>query len=102
MSSHPPKSQVRVRRRVQPAAQDPALARAAAAFAPQVSQRLLSDLKASVRNARTHSQKQIHLIAESIKAFSFTTPILVTTDGEIVAGHGRYQAAKLLGMKKPG
>ncbi|RYE30273.1 MAG: DNA methylase N-4 [Hyphomicrobiales bacterium] len=64
-----------------------------------MSQRLLSDLKASVRNARTHSQKQIHLIAESIKAFSFTTPILVTTDGEIVAGHGRYQAAKLLGMK---
>lgn len=100
MSSLPPKSPVRVRRRFQPAITDPELARAAAAFAPQVSQRRLSDLKASVRNARTHSKKQIHLIAESIKAFSFTTPILVTTDGEIVAGHGRYQAAKLLGMEK--
>lgn len=99
MSSPPPKSQVRVRRRVQPAIKDPELAHAAAAFAPQVSERRLSDLKASVRNARTHSKKQIHLIAESIKAFSFTTPILVTTDGEIVAGHGRYEAAKLIGMK---
>lgn len=94
-----PKSPVRVRRRVQPAIIDPELARAAAAFAPQVSERRLSDLKASVRNARTHSKKQIHLIAESIKEFSFTTPILVTTDGEIVAGHGRYEAAKLLGME---
>ncbi|MDR6829817.1 hypothetical protein J2X48_003918, partial [Bosea sp. BE271] len=98
MPSHLPKSQVPVRRRVQPAAHDPALARAAAAFAPQVSERRLVDLKASVRNARTHSQKQIHLIAESIREFRFTTPILVTTDGEIVAGHGRYEAAKLLGM----
>nr|WP_245281238.1 hypothetical protein [Methylobacterium sp. ZNC0032] len=51
-----------------------------------MSERRLSDLKASVRNARTHSHKQIHLIAESIREFRFTTPILVTTDGEIVAG----------------
>lgn len=49
---------------------------------------------------RTHSKKQIHLIAESIKAFGFVSPILATTDGEIVAGHGRYEAAKLLGIKK--
>ncbi len=99
MSSHLPKSSVRVRRRVQPAIKDPELARAMATFAPQVSERVLTDLVPSVRNARRHSKKQVHLIAESIKAFSFTTPILITTDGEIVAGHGRYEAAKLLGMK---
>lgn len=99
MSSLPSKSPVRVRRRVNSPAGDPELARAAAAFAPQVSERRLSDLKVSVRNARTHSQKQIHLIAESIREFRFTTPILIKTDGEIVAGHGRYQAAKLLGME---
>lgn len=52
-----------------------------------------------MRNARTHTDKQIHLIAESIREFRFTTPILVTIDGEIVAGHGRYQAAKLLSME---
>lgn len=90
---------VRFRRRVQPAIKDPELARAMATFAPQVKERVLTDLVPSVRNARRHSKKQIHLIAESIKAFSFTTPILITTDGEIVAGHGRYEAAKLLGMK---
>lgn len=93
-----PGPRVRARQRVLPAVKDPELVRAAEAFAPQVSECRLSDLKASVRNARTHSQKQIHLIAESIREFQFTTPILVTTDGEIVAGHGRYQAAKLLGM----
>ena len=94
-----PEPQARVRRRVTSTVKDPELAGALACFAPQVSERVLTELVPSVRNARTHSKKQIHLIAESIKEFRFTTPILVTIDGEIVAGHGRYEAAKLLGMK---
>ena len=49
-------------------------------------------------NARTHSRKQIKLIAASIKRFGFTNPILVTDDFEVVAGHGRLEAAKSLGM----
>lgn len=98
MSSHLPKSPVRVRRRINSTVKDSELARAAASFAPQVSERRLSDLKASVRNARTHSQKQIRQIAESIQAFGFVSPIVAAADGEIVAGHGRYDAAKLLGM----
>src|SRR6266478_9762177 len=49
-------------------------------------------------NARTHSRKQIKLIADSIKRFGFINPILVTDDFEVVAGHGR-QAAKVLGMQ---
>ncbi len=100
MSTHPLKPSTRVRRRVASAVGDPELERAIACFAPQVSERSLSELVPSARNARTHSKKQIHLIAESIKAFGFVSPILATTDGEIVAGHGRYEAAKLLGMKK--
>ncbi|SDG74256.1 site-specific DNA-methyltransferase [Bosea robiniae] len=100
----PPKPQARVRRRVQPdippTIKDPALERAIASFAPQVSERDLNELVPSARNARTHSKKQIHLIAESIKAFGFVSPILATTAGEIVAGHGRYEAAKLLGLEK--
>ena len=91
---------VRIRRRVQPPIKDPELAGAAACFAPQVSERLLSQLVPSVRNARTHSQKQVHKIAESIKAFGFVSPILVTRAGEIVAGHGRYEAAKQLGRTR--
>src|SRR5258706_4002468 len=50
-------------------------------------------------NARTHSRKQIKLIADSIKRFGFINPIIVTDDFEVVAGHGRLQAAKSLGMQ---
>jgi DNA modification methylase len=50
-------------------------------------------------NARSHSRKQIKLIADSIKRFGFTNPLLVTDDFEVVAGHGRLQAAKSLGMQ---
>ena len=50
-------------------------------------------------NARTHSRKQLKLIADSITRFGFTNPILVTGDFEVVAGHGRLQAAKSLGLQ---
>src|ERR1700688_2005662 len=50
-------------------------------------------------NARSHSRKQLKLIENSIKRFGFTNPILVTDDFEVVAGHGRLQAAKSLGMQ---
>src|SRR5260370_26353867 len=50
-------------------------------------------------NARTHSRKQLKLIENSIKRFGFINPILVTDDFEVVAGHGRLQAAKSLGMQ---
>src|SRR6267154_4903219 len=50
-------------------------------------------------NARSHSRKQIKLIADSITRFGFINPILVTNNFEVVAGHGRLQAAKSLGMQ---
>ena len=49
-------------------------------------------------NARTHSKKQIRQIADSIKKFGFTNPVLIGDDDEIIAGHGRVEAAKLIGM----
>ena len=51
------------------------------------------------RNARTHSVKQIRQIAGSIEQFGFTNPVLVSDDGQIIAGHGRVDAAKLLGLE---
>jgi len=51
------------------------------------------------RNARTHSGDQVKQIADSIKEFGFTNPILIDEGGEIVAGHGRVLAAKRLKMK---
>jgi DNA modification methylase len=52
----------------------------------------------SPRNARTHSDTQVAEIAGSIRAFGFTNPILVGEGGEVVAGHGRLAAARLLGL----
>ena len=51
------------------------------------------------RNARTHSDDQVAQIAASIAEFGFTNPILVGSDGVIVAGHGRLAAAQKLGME---
>lgn len=49
-------------------------------------------------NARKHSKNQIWKIAESLKAFNFVNPVLVDRNGNIVAGHGRVEAAKSLGL----
>ena len=49
-------------------------------------------------NARTHSRKQIRQIAESIRRFGFTNPVLIDNAGQIIAGHGRVEAAKLIGL----
>ena len=60
--------------------------------------RSIPELTPYERNARTHSKQQIRKIAESIRAFGFTNPVLIDSSSTIVAGHGRVQAAKLLGM----
>ena len=60
--------------------------------------RSLSELKPNPRNARTHSRRQIRQIADSIAAFGFNNPVLIDGDGGVIAGHGRVEAAKLLGM----
>jgi DNA modification methylase len=51
-------------------------------------------------NARTHSKTQIRKIAESIRAFGFTNPVLIDKTDTIIAGHGRVEAAKLLGLEQ--
>jgi DNA modification methylase len=50
-------------------------------------------------NARRHSKVQIRQIAQSIRTFGFTNPILIANDKTIIAGHGRVEAAKLLGIE---
>lgn len=50
------------------------------------------------RNARTHSRKQVRQIADSIEVFGVTNPVLIDDTARILAGHGRVQAAKLLGL----
>jgi DNA modification methylase len=56
-------------------------------------------LRPYASNARTHSKKQIRQIADSIRKFGFTNPVLIGDDDEIIAGHGRVEAAKLIGLQ---
>jgi DNA modification methylase len=58
----------------------------------------INSLKVYSNNARTHSKAQIRKIAESIRNFGFTNPLLVDSSDTIIAGHGRVEAAKLLGL----
>lgn len=65
----------------------------------QLIERDVASLRPYAGNARTHSKKQLRQIAASIERFGFTNPVLVSDDGEIIAGHGRVEAAKLIGRK---
>ena len=51
------------------------------------------------KNARLHTRVQIEKIAKSIAAFGFNNPILIDSDQGIIAGHGRLEAAKFLGLE---
>lgn len=50
-------------------------------------------------NPRTHSKAQIRQIASSIGEFEWTDPIIKDEQDRIISGHGRVEAAKLLGIK---
>src|ERR1700720_1945999 len=56
------------------------------------------DVRPYAGNARTHSKRQIRQIADSIQRFGFANPVLVSDNHEVIAGHGRLAAAKLLGL----
>src|SRR6266851_1615600 len=63
-----------------------------------VTYRALADLIPDPRNARTHPKRQIDQIRASIAAFGFTNPILADPEGNVIAGHGRLQAARGMGL----
>lgn len=56
-------------------------------------------LEYRANNPRTHSPKQIRQIADSIRRFGFTNPVLVDRNNRIMAGHGRVAAARQLGLE---
>ncbi len=57
-------------------------------------------LRPWARNARTHSKKQIRQISDSIRTFGFTNPVLIDAANTILAGHGRVEAARLIGLER--
>src|ERR1700722_13385678 len=62
----------------------------------QISFIAIADLIPAPHNARKHSRAQVRAIARSIEAFGFNAPVLIDKNRQIVAGHGRYEASKLL------
>ena len=60
----------------------------------------IDKIKPYWRNPRKHTDKQIEALKKSIEKYGFTQPIVVDKDYTIIIGHGRYVAAKELGLKK--
>jgi len=65
----------------------------------QVTIKKISELTENPENPRKHSDKQILQISQSIKEFGFTNPLLIDEKDIIIAGHGRYMAAKKAKLK---
>jgi len=57
----------------------------------------LSKLQPYKGNAKKHGKKQVELLSKSLKEFGWQQPLVIDRDNVIIAGHGRYEAAKLLG-----
>ena len=64
----------------------------------QVEYLRIEDLKPYPHNPRMHSPEQVAQINSSIGAFGWTTPVLIDAGNEIIAGHGRIEAAVQRGM----
>jgi hypothetical protein len=58
----------------------------------------IDSIRFDSQNPRLHSKKQIRQIAQSIETFGFNVPILIDGRGQLIAGHGRVLAARLLGL----
>ena len=65
----------------------------------QVIEKELSWLKPYANNPRDN-ESAVEPVANSIKEFGFKVPIVATSDGEIINGHTRFKASKLLGLEK--
>src|SRR5258705_2905682 len=58
----------------------------------------IEQVRPNAKNTRTHSKKQIRQIATSIRELGFASPVLVDEYDVLIAGHGRLEAARSLGM----
>lgn len=60
----------------------------------------IKELKPYKKNAKKHPKEQVERIANSIKEFGFTQPVIIDKNNCVVAGHGRILGAKKAGLKK--
>ena len=66
----------------------------------QITMMPIAELHLRPGNPRTHSKKQIQQVAKSITRFGWTNPIIRDETNTVIAGHGRLEAAKLLGLSE--
>lgn len=57
-------------------------------------------IKPYKKNQRIHSKEQISQISKSIKTFGMLQPIVIDSNMEIVVGHARFEASKIVGLKQ--
>jgi DNA modification methylase len=69
-------------------------------YASKIVLKPINSLRPYAKNSRTHSKRQIKEIARSIERFRFTNPVLIDESGQIIAGNGRVEAAKLLELSE--
>ena len=60
----------------------------------------ISEVKPYEKNPKRHPKSQIKKLAKSIESFGFHPPVELDTENVIIAGHGRYLAAKELGLEE--
>lgn len=70
------------------------------ASAVKVTYRNIKELKPYKKNAKKHPKEQVERIANSIKEFGFTQPVIIDKNNCVVAGHGRILGAKKAGLKQ--
>lgn len=66
----------------------------------KIEHRQLNELNPDTNNSRVHGEEQIQQLANSIKEFGFTNPIIIDEDNSVLAGHGRLKAAAIAGIDK--
>lgn len=67
---------------------------------PRIEMLPIADVRPRERNPRKHPQEQIEALARSIREFGFTAPVLIESDGTLIAGHGRVEAARKAGLER--
>lgn len=67
---------------------------------PVVELRSPDSLTPYTGNPKSHPSKQIDAIASSISEYGFSVPLVVNTEGVVLSGHGRLEAARRLGLDK--
>lgn len=65
----------------------------------QIEYKKLSELNPYKNNPRKNDQA-VDAVANSIREFGFKVPVVICKNGEIIAGHTRYKAAKKLKLKE--